>query len=209
MSLDVPTILSGAALAVSLYTCMTPPAPCRGDSGERTVLKNGCAPTSCCAPSAPLILSSIHRPPCCAAPPIPRSATPFYASGQIHGGILYASGQIGITGADPKTGKKIFAGDTVNTQAKQVFKNLEAVLEEAGTSWDKVLKCTGFRETKGNPHRSIISRVIPLTYRSCDRTVINMDDYTAFNEVYLEHLLRRPHLLTKARQFATLFGSIL
>jgi len=64
-----------------------------------------------------------------------RSATPFYASGQVHGGILYASGQIGITGADPKTGKKIFAGDTVKSQARQVFKNLEAVLDEAGTSW--------------------------------------------------------------------------
>ena len=37
-----------------------------------------------------------------------------------------------------------FAGDDVESQAKQVMKNLKAVLEEAGSSFDNVIKCSIF-----------------------------------------------------------------
>lgn len=36
------------------------------------------------------------------------------------------------------------AGDDVEAQAKQVMKNLQAVLEEASSGFDNVLKCTIF-----------------------------------------------------------------
>ena len=71
---------------------------------------------------------------------LPASATPFYAPAHIKGGIVYASGAIGITGKGPNG--PIFAGDTVKEQTKQVLENLGKVLDEAGTSWDKVHDCT-------------------------------------------------------------------
>ena len=62
-----------------------------------------------------------------------------YSQATVHDGIVYCSGQIGLV---PGTGE--FAGDSVEKQAEQVMKNLEAVLEEAGSGFDKVLKCSIF-----------------------------------------------------------------
>ena len=59
-----------------------------------------------------------------------------YSQAVVHNNILYCSGQIGL---DPETSE--FAGDDVESQAKQVMENLKAVLEEAGSSFDKVIKC--------------------------------------------------------------------
>jgi 2-iminobutanoate/2-iminopropanoate deaminase len=60
-----------------------------------------------------------------------------YSQATIGGGLLYTAGQIAL---DPATGQLV-DGD-VEAQARRVFANLQAVLEEAGTSWDRVLKVT-------------------------------------------------------------------
>jgi 2-iminobutanoate/2-iminopropanoate deaminase len=60
-----------------------------------------------------------------------------YSQAVVHGGVLYASGQIPI---DPAT-NAVVEGD-IETQTEQVFANLRAVLEAAGTSLDRVLRAT-------------------------------------------------------------------
>ena len=60
-----------------------------------------------------------------------------YSQGTIGGGVFYSAGQIAL---DPKTGQ-IVPGD-VEAQTRQVFANLAAVLEAAGTDWSRVLKVT-------------------------------------------------------------------
>jgi len=62
-----------------------------------------------------------------------------YSQAVTHNGVVYCSGQIGLV---PDTME--FAGDDVDSQAKQVMKNLEAVLNEAGSGFDKVIKCSIF-----------------------------------------------------------------
>jgi 2-iminobutanoate/2-iminopropanoate deaminase len=54
-------------------------------------------------------------------------------------GLLFASGQVPI---DPATGE-IIEG-SIAMQTERVFQNLQAVLAEAGTSFDKVVKTTVF-----------------------------------------------------------------
>lgn len=54
------------------------------------------------------------------------------------GGFLYTSGQLGL---DPATG---VLKEGFDAQCEQVFKNLVAVLDEAGTSLSKVVKVTVF-----------------------------------------------------------------
>ena len=53
--------------------------------------------------------------------------------------LVYTAGQIPI---DPKTNEMIAGG--VTEQAEQVIHNIKAVLEEAGSSLEKVLKATVF-----------------------------------------------------------------
>ena len=55
------------------------------------------------------------------------------------GNFLFLSGQIGI---DPVTNKLVDGG--VEAQANQVFKNISAVLKEAGTALQNVVKATVF-----------------------------------------------------------------
>lgn len=59
-----------------------------------------------------------------------------YSQAVVHDDVVYCSGQIGL---DPETNE--FVGNDVSSQAKQVMKNLQAVLEEAGSNFDKVIKC--------------------------------------------------------------------
>jgi 2-iminobutanoate/2-iminopropanoate deaminase len=54
-------------------------------------------------------------------------------------GMLFASGQVPL---DPATGELIQG--TIAEQTERVFENLKAVLEEAGSSLDKVVKTTVF-----------------------------------------------------------------
>ena len=68
-----------------------------------------------------------------------------YSQAIEHNGVLYCSGQIPL---DPETMKIV--GDNAADQAKQVMKNLSAVLEAAGTDFSKVLKCSIFLDDMGD-----------------------------------------------------------
>lgn len=54
-------------------------------------------------------------------------------------GFVFASGQIAI---DPSSGE--LSTGNIEEQTRLVLNNLKAVLEAAGTSFDKVVKCTVF-----------------------------------------------------------------
>lgn len=62
-----------------------------------------------------------------------------YSQGNIFGDLVFTSGQVPL---DPSTGEIV--GTTIEEQTEQVFKNIKAILEEAGSSLDKVLKTTVF-----------------------------------------------------------------
>lgn len=78
-----------------------------------------------------------------------------YAQGIIVNGMFYSSGQIPLTAAGA-----LVEGD-IKDQTNQVFENLKAVLAEAGTSLDNVVKTTVFMK--------------------------DMNDFVAMNEVYAQH----------------------
>ncbi len=84
-----------------------------------------------------------------------------YSQAIATGGMLYTSGQIAL---DPATGEIV--GDDIKAQAEQVMKNLAAVLTEAGTSQENVIKTTCFLK--------------------------DMGDFGAFNEVYGAFFTEKP-----------------
>ena len=75
--------------------------------------------------------------------------------------MLFTSGQIPI---NPATGN--VEAEDITAQATQVIKNLSAVLAEAGTSFEKVVKTTCF--------------------------LSDMGDFAAFNAVYAEYFTSKP-----------------
>lgn len=83
-----------------------------------------------------------------------------YSQGYVHGGIFYSAGQLGL---DPVSGE---LAEGIEGQADQACRNIGAVLEEAGTSFDKVLKTTCF--------------------------LADMGDFAAFNEVYAKYFTSKP-----------------
>ncbi len=62
-----------------------------------------------------------------------------YSQAVIHNGILYCSGQIAL---DPASMKVIEGG--VKEQTVRVMENIDAILKEAGTGFENVLKCSIF-----------------------------------------------------------------
>lgn len=62
-----------------------------------------------------------------------------YAQGIQANGFVFASGQLPI---DPATGE--FAGSGIKEQTRQSIENLSAILKEAGSSLDNVVKTTVF-----------------------------------------------------------------
>ena len=60
-----------------------------------------------------------------------------YSQAILMGNMLYASGQLGL---DPTTGNFVPGG--VTEQTEQVFKNIRAILEEAGLTIANVVKTT-------------------------------------------------------------------
>ena len=60
-----------------------------------------------------------------------------YSQAVLANGVLYTSGQISL---DPATGELV-QGD-FTAQANRVFDNLAAVLKEAGSGFDRVMKAT-------------------------------------------------------------------
>lgn len=73
-----------------------------------------------------------------ATPDAPGAVGP-YSQAIKAGGMVYVSGQLGLV---PNT--KEFAGETVAEQTAQVLKNLQAILEAAGTDLSNVVKTTVF-----------------------------------------------------------------
>ncbi|MFO8054911.1 MAG: RidA family protein [Bacteroidales bacterium] len=53
------------------------------------------------------------------------------------GGLLFISGQVPV---DPDTGKLVEGG--IEEQTEQVMKNIGAILEEAGYTYEDIVKCT-------------------------------------------------------------------
>ncbi len=62
-----------------------------------------------------------------------------YNQAVLQNGILYISGQIAI---NPNSGDLIT--DTIENETHQVMKNLQAILEEAGMTFENVLKASIF-----------------------------------------------------------------
>jgi len=76
-------------------------------------------------------------------------------------GMVFTSGQIAI---NPSTGN-VEAND-INSQTEQVMKNLGAILEAAGTSFEKAVKTVCF--------------------------LADMNDFAAFNEIYGKYFTSKP-----------------
>ena len=64
----------------------------------------------------------------------PKAIGPYVQANKV-GELIFCSGQLGI---NPETGKLGDGG--VLEEAKQVFKNIQAILEEAGSSMNHVVK---------------------------------------------------------------------
>ncbi len=84
-----------------------------------------------------------------------------YSQAVVYNGVVYCSGQIPI---DPETGELLEG--SIQDKTHRVIKNLEAVLEEAGSSLTKVIKCSIF--------------------------LASMDDFAAVNEVYGTYFSTEP-----------------
>ena len=84
-----------------------------------------------------------------------------YCQAMAVNGMLFTSGQLGL---NPETGD--FAGDNVTAQAEQALQNLGAILKEAGTDYDKIVKTTCF--------------------------LADMADFAAFNAVYGKYFTTHP-----------------
>lgn len=64
----------------------------------------------------------------------PKAVGPYVQANKV-GNLIFCSGQLGI---DPQVGKLVDGG--VLEEAKQVFRNIDAVLEEAGSSMNHIVK---------------------------------------------------------------------
>ena len=84
--------------------------------------------------------------------PAPFQGAP-YSQAVVWGDLVFVSGQIPI---DPETNEMVEGG--IREQAERVMRNVQAVLEEAGSSLDSLLKTTIF--------------------------IVDFDDFGELNDVY-------------------------
>ena len=94
------------------------------------------------------------------AAPAPFQGAP-YSQAVTANGFVFVSGQLAL-----RPGENDLAGDTVAEQTEQVFANLRAILEAAGSSLDRLVKTTVFLQ--------------------------DLADFAAMNEVYARHVGDRP-----------------
>jgi 2-iminobutanoate/2-iminopropanoate deaminase len=92
--------------------------------------------------------------------PGPFQGAPYNQAIQV-GDLVFVAGQLGI---DLATGE--LAGEGVTEQTEQIMKNLDAILEAAGSGLDKLVKTTVF--------------------------LMDLDDFAAMNDVYARHVGDRP-----------------
>ncbi len=59
-----------------------------------------------------------------------------YSQAVKYGNLVFVAGQ---TSEDPETGKSVH--DSVGEQTTRILQNIQAILEAAGTSMEKVLRC--------------------------------------------------------------------
>jgi 2-iminobutanoate/2-iminopropanoate deaminase len=88
--------------------------------------------------------------------PAPFQGAP-YSQGIVYGDLVFVAGQLGV---DPATGEVVEGG--IGPQTERVMENLRAILEEAGSGLDKVLKTSIF--------------------------LVDLGDFAAMNEVYARYL---------------------
>ena len=88
--------------------------------------------------------------------PAPFQGAP-YSQAIRSGGFVFVSGQLAV-----KPGAHELSGGTIEEQTEQVFSNLRAILEEAGTNLDRLVKTTVFLQ--------------------------NLDDFQGMNSVYSAHV---------------------
>jgi 2-iminobutanoate/2-iminopropanoate deaminase len=72
----------------------------------------------------------------------------------IAGNLIFVSGTPGV---DPATGKLI--SDNYEQQAYQAFRNVKTIVEEAGSSLDKIVKTTIFMVAGQDKDFSVINKV--------------------------------------------------
>jgi len=77
-------------------------------------------------------------------PNAPKAIGPYSQAIETNG-TLYISGQIPV---DPATGQIVEGG--INEQTEQVMKNIEAILKEAGYTFENVVKSTCLLSTMDN-----------------------------------------------------------
>jgi 2-iminobutanoate/2-iminopropanoate deaminase len=87
--------------------------------------------------------------------------TPVLSPAVKIGNVVYTAGQVGI---DPKTDK--LAGAGIQEQTRQVMDNIKMLIEAAGSSMDKVVKCLVF--------------------------LTDMNDFQAMNDVYKSYFTSNP-----------------
>jgi 2-iminobutanoate/2-iminopropanoate deaminase len=92
--------------------------------------------------------------------PAPFQGAP-YSQAIRAGGFVFVSGQLALA-----PGEKELRGGTIQEQTEQIFSNLRAILEEAGSGLDRLVKTTVFLQ--------------------------NLDDFQGMNEVYARHVGDRP-----------------
>jgi 2-iminobutanoate/2-iminopropanoate deaminase len=94
------------------------------------------------------------------AAPAPFQGAP-YSQAIKAGGFVFVSGQLAL-----EPGHAALRGGTIQEQTEQVFANLSAILEEAGSSLERLVKTTVFLQ--------------------------NLDDFQGMNEIYACHVGDRP-----------------
>jgi 2-iminobutanoate/2-iminopropanoate deaminase len=76
--------------------------------------------------------------------PAPFQGAP-YSQAIVANGFVFVSGQLAL-----KPGDKELSGGSIEEQTEQVFANLRAILEEAGSGLDKLIKTTVFLQDLGD-----------------------------------------------------------
>jgi 2-iminobutanoate/2-iminopropanoate deaminase len=88
--------------------------------------------------------------------PAPFEGAP-YSQAIKANGLVFVSGQLGVT-----AGHSELVGSTIEEQTRQVFDNLEAILTEAGSGLERIVKTTVF--------------------------LASLDDFQGMNSVYAERV---------------------